>query len=383
MNAGDTLTAEQREQDRRISDLERRVSALEPSPPIDPPIDPPVDPPVTPPATGIDLGINLSFERYTNCLEPDPLSETGYTITDQQFIDLYSQYQTIRVMDWQMLLSSRDRNRNWSNRTDRSDYRADLPNRRWDGGVPIEALIEVANACNSDIWLCLYQQSDADHARQMGKLFSDLLNPGLHVYLEGPNEAVWQSNRGWYYYKKAGDFATVAKLYAEDCALKFRAFAETFDPARTTRILGGQLASVGVLKSHILKHIADSDYDAITVSGYFGNNQHKGEDWKTGKHGLQDSMAALSEHKKIAIQHNKKLMAYELNQHIEGDLTLVDSDPVIAGVGTMIAHARSLGASPICLYSGVGNRYSGSPWALYDKTYKPRPPAVGLGLPTI
>lgn len=365
---------------RDLAALALEVKAIKDvTPPDDDPVDTDPDP-VDPPASGA-LSIDTSHERYTNCLKPDASSPTGYRITDPRFIQLHGEFDTIRVMNWQNMTGARDRNTTWANRITHEDYDDSVDRDRWRNGVPLEGIVEVANACKSNIWLCLYQQSAPAFWAKAGSLFDRWLDKGLHVFLEGANES-WDSARGWKYHQN-NEWADGMRLYAEDSVAKFRAFGENFDPHRTTRILGGQLANVGVLKTHVLPHVKPGDYDAITCSGYFGNSQHKGEDWKTGKHGLADSLEQLRQHAELAGSLGKKLCIYELNQHILDDQGLATSDAVTDGVRSMIDRAKGLSASPICLYSGVGNIYPGSPWPLYDTDYQRRRPAERLGLPKI
>jgi hypothetical protein len=156
-----------------------------------------------------------------------------------------------------------------------------------------------------------------------------------------------------------------------------------FPADRLTRVIGGQLHNIGVLKSNALKHIDPADYDAISCSGYFGSSPG---DYVDGSGGLKASLSGLRAHAALAEQYGKQLLIYEINQHIDrgtSDMAFVDTDPVIDGVRTMLAAARDEGAKTITVYSGVGRAYPNAPFPIYTDDYQPRRIVTELGWPTL
>ena len=259
---------------------------------------------------------------------------------------------------------------------------------RWDStGVPLEVIIAVANATHTHVWWTAPQQADLDFMRKAGALFAERLDPALRLIVEVGNE-VWQKDRGWRYHEQAdasgGGFGEAMQLYAEDSAAKFKALVEGgFPQERLTRVISGQLHNIGVLSYHAMRHIDPDDYDAISISGYFGNSPGS---WVDGSGGLNSSLAGLRAHAALARSADKQLLIYELNQHIDvgtSDLGFVDSDPVIEGVRTMIDVARDEGVPTIAIYAGVGNAYPTAPWPIYSKQYVPRRIVTELGWPTL
>jgi hypothetical protein len=360
-----------------IGDLTARVDALQSS---DPTPQPPT--PTPPPTSGgksTDLWLNVSHYRYTPVLA---YKDGAYVVTDPRFVELMSKWSGIRYLNWTGQLN-RDVNWSWANRVTQAD--AD----RWDSvGVPLEAIIAVANATHTHVWWCAPQQADLDYMKQAGRLFAETLDPDLHVVIEIGNE-VWQSSRGWRYDELSGGvFGTRMRLYAEDSAAKFKAFVNGvggvgFPRERLTRVIGGQLHNIGVLKSNALQHINPGDYDAISCSGYFGNAPGN---WISGSGGLNASLAGLRAHAELAGQYQKQLLIYELNQHIDtgtDNTEYIDRDDVIAGVKTMIDNARGLGIKTIAVYSGPGRSYKNAPWPIYTPSYTPRKIVTELGWPTL
>ena len=374
----------------RIDALEARVQALEAGTPTDPPPDPdPAEPPdPTDPGAGgkaTGLWLNVSHYRYTPVIAYDPALRR-YILTDPKFVELMSRWSGIRYLNWTGQLA-KDVNWTWAGRV--TQAHAD----RWDStGVPIEAIIAVANATQTHVWWCAPQQADLEYMRQAGRLFAETLDPDLRVVVEIGNE-VWQSNRGWHYHELSGgdtggDFGKRMELYARDSALKFKAFANGvagvgFPRDRLTRVIGGQLHNIGVLKSNALQHIDPADYDAISCSGYFGNAP---SNWISGSGGLNASLAGLRAHAELAGQAGKPLLIYELNQHIDTGTTntdYIDRDDVIGGVKTMIDAARGLGVKTIAIYSGPGRAYKNAPWPVYTPAYNARKIVTELGWPTL
>jgi hypothetical protein len=333
--------------------------------------------PETPIPKSTDLWLNVSHYRFTPVIQYDAAKDE-YILTDPQFVELMSKWSGIRYLDWTGQLN-RGVNWTWDSRVTAKDFD------RWGStGVPLEAIIAVANATHTHVWWTAPQQADLDYMRKAGALFAERLDPDLRLIVEVGNE-VWQSNRGWRYEELAGgDFGERMRLYAEDSAAKFKALVEGgFPQERLTRAISGQLHNIGVLSYHAMRHIDPDDYDAISVSGYFGNSP---DSWRDGSGGLNASQAGLRSHGALARSVGKRLLIYELNQHINigtNNMGYVDSDPVIDGVRTMIDAARDEGVPTIAVYAGVGNAYPTAPWPIYSKQYVPRRIVTELGWPTL
>lgn len=327
-----------------------------------------------------DLGMNVSHYRYTNHISIDNTSPTGYRCSPD-FKAWGEKFPVLRVMNHTAQATARNRNTSWETRIKASDVN------NWDNtGLPIEALIETANACNADIWWNMPQQCDIEFMENAGDTFAYYLKPHLRVYLETPNEC-WQSNRGWLYHNLSvdpegnADFGKAMELYAKDAKAKFAAFTRNIMASRVTRIVGGQEFNIGVLSSNALQWLDSNDYDAITCAGYFGNRP---DNYVNGSGGFNRAFDALDAHAELARSLGKKLCIYECGQHIDvatADLTLVDSADVQDRTRRIIDKCRQVATGPVCFYSGVGRRYPNAPWPIYGTDYKPQgPTASTLGL---
>jgi hypothetical protein len=334
-------------------------------------------PGTTPPAAsgGTELWINVS--HFGDAPVVTARGDGAYDI-EPRFVELMSRWSGIRYLDWTGQLR-KEVNRTWDTRV------TDAHEANWrKTGLPLEAIIAVANATQTNVWWTAPQQADLDYMRRAGDLFARTLDPDLNVVLEIGNEA-WQSNRGWYYDELAGgDFAQSMKLYAQDSAEKFKAFTSGgFPGGRLTRVVGGQLHNIGVLKSHVLKYLSPEEFDAITVSGYFGNKSNQGEHWRTGRQGLDESLGYLRDHAALAESIKKPLLIYELNSHVESNRDLFNSPQVIDGVQAMIDKARRLGVKTICIYAGPGKQNEQYHWPSYTPDIRPNPIVDRLGWPSL
>lgn len=350
------------------------------------------DPIPDPPSAGSDLWINPSFLRERPIITG---VRGGVYGVDPDYAALLSQYTGIRYLNWSGLLWW-GVNDTWENRVN-ADLNQGAPGggggasggwpsltEKWHKtGLPLEAIIDIANATHTHVWWTGPMHADAEFFKKAGELFAQRLDPDLHVVVEVGNE-VWDANRGRPYHQAGDDFADAMRLYARDSAAKFAAFIDGGFPAdRLTRVVGGQLHFYDILPRHVLAHLADDEFDAITCSGYFGNSAHKGEHWQTGKHGLNHSVRELNRFADLAKSIGKQLLIYELNHHVTDNEDLAGSDEVIDGVGTMIDTARARGVPVIALFQGAGNNNSQYHWCLYRPDLTPRRAAERLNLPTL
>lgn len=103
----------------------------------------------------------------------------------QQFnplwLDLIGDAHALRFMDWQETNDSTIRS--WSERPMEGHY-------TYHGGVPIEVIIDLANATGTEPWINIPWDADANFIRQFATYVRDNLNPDLRAHIELSNE-VW------------------------------------------------------------------------------------------------------------------------------------------------------------------------------------------------
>ena len=105
------------------------------------------------------------------------------------FVDKVSQLGTLRFMDW--MQTNTTTIQNWSDRTTMSTSSwATTAN---NSGVPIEAMVALANEAHTNMWINIPTQAGDDYVRQMLTYVRDHLDPSLKVEVEYSNE-VWNTN---------------------------------------------------------------------------------------------------------------------------------------------------------------------------------------------
>ena len=92
-------------------------------------------------------------------------------------------FRVLRFMDWQRTNNSTLRQ--WSQRPKPAD-----PRYTTEAGVPLEVMIDLANACDASPWFCIPHLADDDFVSKFAETVKGRLKPDLHVYVEYSNE-VW------------------------------------------------------------------------------------------------------------------------------------------------------------------------------------------------
>jgi hypothetical protein len=133
----------------------------------------------------------------------------------------------LRMMDWMQT--------NWNPAVDWTDRTS--PNRfsnTGPTGVDYETIIKLANTLHKDIWINVPYHASDDYVVQMGKLFSDNLDPSLTLYVENSNE-VWNSGT----FQQALDNTAIAKADPDITA--------TDDFTKSAQEVGKQMVRVSTL----------------------------------------------------------------------------------------------------------------------------------------
>src|SRR5690606_20571076 len=105
---------------------------------------------------------------------------------DPDYVAYIKRFSVLRFMVWQ------DMNENkpvtWATRS--RMVGKDMVRRN--DGVPIEVMIDLANAADADPWFCIPWNADEEYVRKFAELVRDRLvwKPGRKVYVELSNE-VW------------------------------------------------------------------------------------------------------------------------------------------------------------------------------------------------
>ncbi len=203
-----------------------------------------------------------------------------------QFLADVKGFRTLRFMDWgatnSNLLSS------WSSRPQ-------VTNRIWSStkGVPVEAMLSLANVAGADPWISLPAHVDDDYVLQFSRLATQTLSTSLKVNLEYGNEPwnyafkatqwmlaqaqaawpdevakgtnIWSLESNWYA-QRLVNVCRIAKGSSSAAASRFRCISNTqaAQPSQTEQVLACTVAA-RTLGQPCAKWI-----DAAAIAPYFG-----------------------------------------------------------------------------------------------------------------
>ncbi|MGB3405794.1 MAG: calcium-binding protein [Microcoleaceae cyanobacterium] len=113
-----------------------------------------------------------------------PLYEAGATF-NPDWIEKIEDFRSLRFMDW-MDTNGSDQ-QHWEDRPqiDNASW-----GDGWDGGVPLEVMIDLANQVNADPWFNIPHKATDDYIRNFAEVVKEQLDPRLEANIEFSNE-VW------------------------------------------------------------------------------------------------------------------------------------------------------------------------------------------------
>ena len=259
----------------------------------------------------------------------------------------------LRFMDW--MNTNGATSASWEDRPLVDDV-------RWDGGVPVEVMVTLANQTGTEPWFTMPAGADEAYIRNFATYVRDNLDPGLEVHVEYSNEmwnwafvqthwlseqakTVWQTEDGAAWLDYAAMLATRSALIWDDV---FGAEAA----ARIDHVMGTQTANSWIAERLLAAplwqemdpegYVAPSTvFDSLAVTTYFGGSTMGDEGprveflavlktpgidataWLTGK--LMDPaygqsipmvMEWWAANRAVADQYGLDLIAYEGGQHV-------------------------------------------------------------------
>lgn len=207
-----------------------------------------------------------------------PLYEAG-VLFNPDWIARVHDLRSVRFMDW--MLTNGSPVTGWDTRPRMSDY-------TWTAwGVPLEAMIALANQIGADPWFNMPHMADDDYVRRFAETVRDGLDPRLRAYVEYSNE-VWN-----HIFPQAGWAETQAdalwgrseagwmQFYGLRAAQVMRIWSDVFGdeaPERLVRVMATHTGWPGLEENILvaplayltLGHAPQEDFDAYAVAGYFG-----------------------------------------------------------------------------------------------------------------
>lgn len=125
-----------------------------------------------------------------------PAHEAGQ-LFNPLWLDIIDDAHALRFMDWQETNDSTIRT--WSERPQDGHY-------TYHGGVPLEVMVNLANATGTEPWFSIPWHADAAYIREFATYVRDNLNPDLRAHIELSNE-VWN-----WMFEQAQDAAQAAQI---------------------------------------------------------------------------------------------------------------------------------------------------------------------------
>ncbi len=190
------------------------------------------------------------------------------------FLERTRQYKVLRFMEW-METTTDNQDGTWASRPLLTDA-------RWSGqgGVPLEALIELANRLNAYPWFNIPHRASDDYVRNFAQMARDRLAPSAKMYLEYSNET-WNPDYPASRYAEAQSqalgIALPGDLYTSRIRFHARRAPQIFDiwssvfagHSRLVRVLGGQTVSTYLTDVVSTFENASLKADALAVNAYF------------------------------------------------------------------------------------------------------------------
>ena len=213
-----------------------------------------------------------------------PGTETSYQqeLYYQPWLDKLARFNALRFMDW-------GRTNNWGEEYAWLCYDSpqdsvkipwsDRARPSWftwntDKGVPYEAMIDVCNRLNANMWICVPHNASNDYITQLALLVRDQLHPHLKVYVEYSNET-WNWMFGqtqWLYtfgcVAKNRDWPEGIVPYVQNC-LDLWSAVFSGQMSRLVRVVGVQAAWQDV-SNRIVLNLKPGSFDAFAPAAYFG-----------------------------------------------------------------------------------------------------------------
>ncbi len=246
------------------------------------------------------------------------------------FCERLQPFRVLRFMDWQRTNGSPLAD--WSQRPKPGDARFST-----DLGVPLEVMIDLANAQKVHPWFCIPHQADDEFIRAFATMVRDRLDPTLRAYIEYSNEvwnwgfaqAKYAEQRG----KKLGlEGPPHLRYFAKRSVEVFDIFSGIFGGnERLIRVLSGQFANPRDCEFVLTSDDAFRKADALGVGAYFGYEFGAPKNVEaTLKLSAEEILQRCSQeidgthrelirrHSSLARKYNLRLMAYEGGQHLVG-----------------------------------------------------------------
>lgn len=276
----------------------------------------------------------------------------GYDSTSSywtdHYIDFHAQFSVSRFAwgsgmyspqsEWEQRSKLKDRN--W-----RDSDEAPMVN----NGVPYEAMIDLANQANTDLWISTPVRANSEFERELAILIRDNLDPELKIWIEWGNEywncGVW-GYQGCIFLDEQDSLNSDPEidnphLYAREALDLFSIFDSVFSATnerdRLYTVLGGQLGNAWQLQestNEIQRQGRMDEVDLFTIAPYYSGTDQVLPAFESGGldaafpvldtvmnqmfDGIGEDGVELLGNFEVARRYNKPMVAYEGGQHLTG-----------------------------------------------------------------
>jgi len=219
------------------------------------------------------------------------------------FLQRLQKYQVLRFMEW--MATNGSTVKHWGDRATPEDYTYS-----W-RGVPLEVLIQLANALQARPWFNIPAQASDYYVQQFAHLVQQKLNPSLNFYLEYSNETWNTSFPQSAYIEGQGQalgFSPDPTLAGADYTAYrsvqiFNTFQGIVGAGRMTRVIASQAANSWLSNQTLQFQNAFNSADVLAIAPYFNcSDAMTGGFGVLGDPSTADQVAAMSISQVEAIQ---------------------------------------------------------------------------------
>ena len=265
------------------------------------------------------------------CMLRPGMHSAGRYAFDPTLLSLASHWPVLRFMDWMRTNHATVTQYHSANTHGRDYYTQEF---RGVGGAGMWYIIQMANQLNKSIWVNVPHQMVDSSVTAMANYIAQNLNPGLKCYLEYSNE-VWNTQFSQYSWVRDNvPGQNIPQRYGVRAREVFELFASRFAAQGRTsdlrRVLAGQAANTWHLAQALIT--AGDRTDCIAIAPYFGASYDAGQAPSFAQ--LESDLQAASNqartwtlnHRALADQWGKELVAYEGGQHLKGKNEAANQD---------------------------------------------------------
>jgi hypothetical protein len=192
-------------------------------------------------------------------------------------LNLWSQFKTLRFMDW--MNTNNSLQINWADRTptSRATYSSYNPA---SSGIPLELITDLSNRLHADAWINIPHRASNDYVTQLATYLRDHLDRTLKIYVEYSNEcwnpqfeqARYCEQNGRAAYPQFTPFEAQLRWYSRRSVEIFKIFATVFGgTSRLVRTLGAQQGNPWTVDVVLNHDDAANNTDAVAIAPYFGH----------------------------------------------------------------------------------------------------------------